>query len=257
MRKIGCGKRLAALSRSAIALEQKRQGEDQASAQRRKEEAEQAAMRDTEAQKTRLAQEAAQARWDAELAAALARQGVTTPTPGAAPVPGAAPQQLALADPNAQRAASDPAVTRRGVQTELSRLGCFVGAIDGNASKPLDESIRRYRERAKTSGSNDAADQGLLQELQIQIPERGACECLAGQTPEKNNCAPKAPAAKKKQEKQEPVRQNVRRPAPEPKRQAERPAPRQAAPVSRPAPAPAPAAAARPAGRPNIGGIGF
>lgn len=235
-----------------VAQEQKNLIESQALAQSRKLEAEQAAARDAEAEKTRIAQEAAQARWDAELAAALARQGIALTSPTI----GAAPQQLALADPAAPRAEVDPTITRRSVQTELSRLGCYAGAVDGNASKPLNDAIRRYRDRSKTSGANDPADAALLQELQVQIPERGACECLPGQTAAKNNCTAKAPVRAKKPEKKEPVRQTVRRPAPEPRRQAERPAPRQAAPAPRPVPA-APAAAARPASRPNIGGIGF
>lgn len=215
--------------------EARKLADEQKAAAERKLAEEQAAAQKAEDEKMRLAQEAARARWDAELAAAMVRQGITPNANSAAPGAG---QQVALADPAAAKPASDPATTTRGVQSQLARLGCFAGAVDGQTSKVLDEAISRYRKRTGIAGTANPADELLLQELQLQGAPQSSCECLKGQTPQKNNCVatPRKKPEKKKQtvRRPEPARQPPRR------QQVERPAPRPAAPA-----------------RPNIGGIGF
>ena len=140
----------------------------------------------------------------------------------------------------------------RSAQTQLARLGCLSGKVDGVLDGTTKSALGRYMSIKGQSSGDSSVTEGLVSELTKQTDRVCPLECAAGKIAKGETCValakPSAPATasrrKNDDEDDRPVRQ---RPA---KRQAEREAPRQ----SRPAPE-APRARQQ-AGAPSGGGGG-
>jgi Caspase domain len=140
----------------------------------------------------------------------------------------------------------------RSAQTQLARLGCRSGKVDGVLDGTTKSALGRYLSIKGQSSSDSSVTEGLVSELTKQTDRVCPLECTAGKIAKGEICValakPSAPATasgrKNDDEDDRPVRKN---PA---KRQAEREAPRQ----SRPAPE-APRARQQ-AGAPSGGGGG-
>jgi hypothetical protein len=171
------------------------------------------------------------------------------PAPGSQPPSSAQPAQNVVSAPPAA-AAPDPAVARE-LQTELRRVGCDPGAINGVWSATSRQALEQFNRRAGMNFSTEAASLDALDAVKGQRGRICPLTCGSGQRSDGERCVA-IPAPPKQQPKkaarEEPaprkrVRREVAEDAPAPRRQ---PVVREEAPVR----------AAPPVGL-GIGGIGI
>jgi len=152
----------------------------------------------------------------------------------------------------AKRAARQPNSPElvRSAQTELVRLGCFSGKVDGAFNAPTSAALGRYMSIGGQPSANISVTTELVAELAKHTTRVCPIECKSGETLKGETCVadekPKAPAtASRKNEDEE----NARSRRKQTSRQPEREEPRRA----RPAPAPEPQRARQQAvARPSI-----
>jgi len=138
----------------------------------------------------------------------------------------------------------------RSAQTELVRLGCFSGKVDGTLNAPTSAALGRYLSIGGQPSANVSVTTELVAELAKHTTRVCPIECKSGETLKGETCVadekPKAPAtASRKNEDEEDVRSRRK----QTNRQPEREEPRRA----RPAPAPEPQRARQQAvARPSI-----
>ena len=139
----------------------------------------------------------------------------------------------------AKRAARQPNSPElvRSAQTELVRLGCFGGKIDGNLNAPTSAALGRYMSVGGQPPGNISVTTELVAELAKHTTRVCPLECKSGETAKGETCVadekPKAPAIatrknedeedarpRRKQTSRQPDREEPRRarPAPEPLR---------------------------------------
>ena len=140
----------------------------------------------------------------------------------------------------------------RSAQTQLARLGCLSGKVDGVLDGTTKSALGRYMSIKGQSSSDSSVTEGLVSELTKQTDRVCPLECTAGKIAKGETCValakPSAPAtASRRKNDDEDDRPARPRPA---KRQAEREAPRQAR------PAPEAPRARQQAGAPSGGGGG-
>ena len=116
----------------------------------------------------------------------------------------------------------------RSAQTELTRLGCFTGKVDGNLSTTKIALGRYLSIRGQASGSIDVTE-SVVADLTKQTGRVCPLECNAGETAKGGTCIasdkPAAPAIASRRKKDD----EDRKPAP---RQAEREQPRPSRPAA-------------------------
>lgn len=150
----------------------------------------------------------------------------------------------------AQRAAKQPNSPElvRSAQTELVRLGCFSGKVDGTLNAPTTAALGRYMSIGGQPSANVSVTTELVAALAKHTTRVCPIECKSGETLKGQTCVadekPKAPAtASRKNEEEEdarPRRKQTSRQPEEPRR-------------ARPAPAPEPMRARQQAvARPSI-----
>jgi hypothetical protein len=139
----------------------------------------------------------------------------------------------------AARAAKQPNSPElvRSAQTELARLGCFSGKVDGALSAPTSAALGRYMSIGGQPSGNVSVTKELVAELAKHTTRVCPLECKSGETLKGETCVadekPKAPATasrknededdarpRRKQTSRQPEREEPRRarPAPEPVR---------------------------------------
>jgi Caspase domain len=139
----------------------------------------------------------------------------------------------------AKRAATQPNSPElvRSAQTELVRLGCFSGKVDGALSAPTNSALGRYMSIQGQPSENVSVTTKLVAELAKHTTRVCPLECKSGETLKGETCVadekPKAPAvasrknedeedarSRRKQTNRQPDREEPRRarPAPEPQR---------------------------------------
>ncbi len=143
----------------------------------------------------------------------------------------------------------------RSAQTELARLGCFSGKVDGTLNAPTSAALGRYMSIGGQPSANISVTTELVAELAKHTTRVCPIECKGGETLKGETCVadekPKAPpaTASRRNEDVEPARSRRKQTS----RQPEREEPRRA----RPAPAPEPMRARQQAvARPSIVGGG-
>ena len=150
----------------------------------------------------------------------------------------------------AKRAARQPNSPElvRSAQTELVRLGCFSGKIDGTLNAPTSAALGRYMSIGGQPSGNISVTTELVAELAKHTTRVCPLECKSGETLKGETCVadekPKAPAiASRKNEDEEDARPRRKQTS----RQPDREEPRRA----RPAPEP-PRARQQAVARPSI-----
>jgi hypothetical protein len=137
----------------------------------------------------------------------------------------------------------------RSAQTELARLGCFTGKVDGTLSTTKSALGRYMSIRGKPSSNTDVTE-GVVADLTKQTGRVCPLECKTGETAKGQTCVanekPASPATASRHKNDD---EDRRKPAP---RQAEREQPR----PSRPAPVAQQQAVARPSYGGGYGGGG-
>ena len=151
----------------------------------------------------------------------------------------------------AKRAAEQPNSPElvRSAQTELVRLGCFSGKVDGTLNAPTSAALGRYLSIGGQPSANVSVTTELVAELAKHTTRVCPLECKSGETLKGETCVadekPKAPAtASRKNEDEEDARSRRKQTS----RQPEREEPRRA----RPAAAPEPRARQQAVARPSI-----
>ncbi len=137
----------------------------------------------------------------------------------------------------------------RSAQTELVRLGCFSGKVDGTLNAPTSAALGRYLSIGGQPSANVSVTAELVAELAKHTSRVCPIECKSGETLKGETCVadekPKAPAtASRKNEDEEDARSRRKQTS----RQPEREEPRRA----RPAAAPEPRARQQAVARPSI-----
>ena len=137
----------------------------------------------------------------------------------------------------------------RSTQTELVRLGCFSGKVDGTLNAPTSAALGRYLSIGGQPSANVSVTAELVAELAKHTSRVCPIECKSGETLKGETCVadekPKAPAtASRKNEDEEDARSRRKQTS----RQPEREEPRRA----RPAAAPEPRARQQAVARPSI-----
>jgi hypothetical protein len=136
----------------------------------------------------------------------------------------------------------------RSAQTELVRLGCFSGKVDGTLNAPTNAALGRYMSIGGQPSGNISVTTELVAELAKHTTRVCPLECKSGETLKGETCVAdekKAPAtASRKNEDEDDARSRRKQTS----RQPEREEPRRA----RPAPAPEPRARQQAVARPSI-----
>ena len=123
----------------------------------------------------------------------------------------------------------------RSAQTQLVRLGCLTGKIDGTLNAPTQSALGRYMSIEGQPSENAGVTEGLVAELTRHTTRVCPIECKGGETLKGETCVaaekPVAPAtasrrkndddeddarARRKQSSRQPERERPRRPRPEP-----------------------------------------
>jgi hypothetical protein len=150
----------------------------------------------------------------------LAPRAEPNATPAVTASP-AQPQIALLSPPNVQQQEPrlDPLAIARELQTELKRVGCDPGTVDGNWTPQTRQAIGRFNLRAGMNLDTRGATVTALESVRVQRGRICPLVCRAGQRAEGESCVA-IPAA--------PAKQQASRPAERP-RKAEPPrAPKQA-----------------------------
>jgi hypothetical protein len=148
----------------------------------------------------------------------------------------------------AKRAAKQPNSPElvRSAQTELVRLGCFSGKVDGALNAPTSAALGRYMSIGGQPSGNISVTTELVAELAKHTTRVCPLECKSGETLKGETCVAdekKAPAtASRKNEEEEDARSRRKQTSRQPEE------PRRA----RPAPAPEPRARQQAVARPSI-----
>lgn len=132
----------------------------------------------------------------------------------------------------AKRAATQPNSPElvRSAQTELVRLGCFSGKIDGTLNAPTSAALGRYMSIEGLPSDNVSVTTKLVAELAKHTTRVCPLQCKSGETLKGETCVadekPKAPAtASRKKEDEEDVRSRRKQTSRQPERERARPAP--------------------------------
>ena len=123
----------------------------------------------------------------------------------------------------------------RSAQTQLVRLGCLTGKIDGTLNAPTQSALGRYMSIEGQPSANASVTEGLVAELTKHTTRVCPIECKGGETLKGETCVaaekPAAPAtasrrkndddeddarARRKQSSRQPEREPPRRPRPVP-----------------------------------------
>ena len=123
----------------------------------------------------------------------------------------------------------------RSAQTQLVRLGCLTGKIDGTLNAPTQSALGRYMSIEGQPSENASVTEGLVAELTKHTTRVCPIECKGGETLKGETCVaaekPAAPAtasrrkndgdeddarARRKQSSRQPEREPPRRPRPAP-----------------------------------------
>jgi Caspase domain len=123
----------------------------------------------------------------------------------------------------------------RSAQTQLVRLGCLTGKIDGTLNAPTQSALGRYMAIEGQPSENASVTEGLVAELTRHTSRVCPIECKGGETLKGETCVaaekPVAPAtasrrkndddeddarARRKQSSRQPERERLRRPRPMP-----------------------------------------
>ena len=90
----------------------------------------------------------------------------------------------------AKRAATQPNAPElvRSAQTELTRLGCFAGTIDGKLSTPTTGALSHYLSIEGQPTDNPVVTQALVTELTRHITRVCPLECKSGETLKGDTC---------------------------------------------------------------------
>jgi hypothetical protein len=140
----------------------------------------------------------------------------------------------------------------RAAQTQLVRVGCLTGKVDGTMNAPTKSALNRYMSIGGQPTENVSVTQALVTELTKHATRVCPIECKSGETLKGETCVadekPAAPAVASKPKKDDEDEASRKKQA---RRPAEREEPRRAA--ARPAPAPeAPRARQQAVARPSI-----
>jgi Caspase domain len=136
----------------------------------------------------------------------------------------------------------------RAAQSELSRVSCFGGKIDGSLTTTQD-ALGRYRVAKGQKAATNDVTQAVVDDLTKQSGRICPLECDVGQTAKDGLCVANAKPAEPATASRRKDKDEDRKPAP---RQAEREQPRQ----QQVRPAPRPAAQQQAVARPSYGGGG-
>jgi Caspase domain len=118
--------------------------------------------------------------------------------PDAPPAPGTSPQGLA-----------------RALQTELKRVGCDPGSLDGNWGAKSRQALEKFQRLSKLSLSTDEPSEAALQGVAGQMGRICPAECDKGETEVDGTCVAK-PRPEKKKTVTRPARQNAEQPSASP-----------------------------------------
>jgi Caspase domain/Putative peptidoglycan binding domain len=114
--------------------------------------------------------------------------------PGAPPTPGSSPQGLT-----------------RALQTELKRVGCDPGSLDGNWGAKSRQALERFQRLSKLSLPSDEPTEAALQSVAGQMGRICPIACEAGETEVNGSCVAK-PRPQKRKTVTRPARQDAAQP---------------------------------------------
>jgi hypothetical protein len=118
--------------------------------------------------------------------------------PDAPPTPGTSPQGLA-----------------RALQTELKRVGCDPGSLDGNWGAKSRQALEKFQRLSKLSLPTDEPSEAALQGVAGQLGRICPADCDKGETEVNGTCVAK-PHSEKKKTVTRPARQNAEQPSASP-----------------------------------------
>jgi Caspase domain/Putative peptidoglycan binding domain len=121
-----------------------------------------------------------------------------TRLPDAPPTPGTSPQGLA-----------------RALQTELKRVGCEPGSLNGNWGAKSRQALEKFQRLSKLSVPTGEPSEAALQGVAGQIGRICPAECDKGETEVNGTCVAK-PRPEKKKTVNRPARQNAEQPSTSP-----------------------------------------
>jgi hypothetical protein len=94
-------------------------------------------------------------------------------------------------------AAKDPRALARALQTELKRVGCDPGPVDGQWGRQAEEALSEFARRTKTTLPHEAS-QAALQAVAAQPRRVCALICGADEMERDGKCVAKASPARRK-----------------------------------------------------------
>jgi Caspase domain/Putative peptidoglycan binding domain len=121
-----------------------------------------------------------------------------TRLPDAPPTPGTSPQGLA-----------------RALQTELKRVGCEPGSLDGNWGAKSRQALEKFQRLSKLSVPTGEPSEAALQGVAGQLGRICPTECDKDETEVNGTCVPK-PRPERKKTVNRPARQNAEQPTTSP-----------------------------------------
>ena len=138
-----------------------------------------------------------QAKAEAAVATAPPSKVASLPNrlPDVPPAPGTSPQGLA-----------------RALQTELKRVGCDPGSLDGNWGAKSRQALEKFQRLSKLSLSTDEPSEAALQGVAGQMGRICPADCDKGETEVNGTCVAK-PRPEKKKTVTRPARQNAEQPS--------------------------------------------
>jgi Caspase domain len=127
----------------------------------------------------------------------------------------------------------------RTAQTELTRIGCYTGAVDGVMSDPTKSALTRYLSAKGLPTKDLTLSDELVGTLKAQKPMTCLRSCPSGESLKGDTCIANAKPAPAPEKTKSAKRDDTprRKPDPQPRQQAERPAPRASEPASNSRPA--------------------
>jgi hypothetical protein len=154
--------------------------------------------------------------------------GQTAPIEGASTV-GMAPNREGLGSAEISFAAIDPQMLARDLQTELKRLGCLSGEVDGDWGEKSKTALKSFAHHAKLPIASDVPSMAALDAASA-VKER-ACPLVCdddmrlvnGRCVAKERKQQKERRARREEPAQEPRRQRAERPSAEPREPANKP----------------------------------
>jgi hypothetical protein len=97
-------------------------------------------------------------------------------------------QQDVAPPPQSQQPPSDQRETARLLQTELRRVGCYTGPVDGKWGQPVSDGLRRFNQRSGTSLDVQTASLDAVAAVRDRTGRVCPLSCPRGQYADGDRC---------------------------------------------------------------------